>query len=119
MSEAKAIFARCGHPRTPDNIRKNGASPGGRCRLCYNATERKLWAKNRAPATGEREQIVGWQDSVGRLVAFVRRVAKTRKGGIPGVSDQQHQSAIIREWRRDAGNLLDTLPKELTDGTSK
>ena len=56
--------------------------------------------------SGEVERLRG--DNA-RLTAFVRRVTRSRKDSVPGISDAQRGAATIREWRRDAANLLDTL----------
>lgn len=38
----------CGHPRTPDNTKRNGNRPGGRCRTCQQVHEREAQARRRA-----------------------------------------------------------------------
>lgn len=50
------------------------------------------------------------------LEPFVRKVAGGRNARNPGESDAQHSARIVREWRRDARNLLDALNAPPSEG---
>lgn len=47
-----------------------------------------------------------------RLRAFVEKIHRGRSHRNPGETDAQHHARTVREWRRDAGNLLDSLASQ-------
>lgn len=60
--------------------------------------------------TSERTMTPEQRDEAARLRTFVQRIAGFKHSAVTGESQVKTYARRIREWRRDACNLLDTLP---------